>query len=59
MTAAIASLLRDTFDARHAFEAHFDGCRTCGTGRVNLGLCAAGRRLHNAYAALRNTLNRH
>lgn len=57
MTTATATIINLTFEARDAFEAHFDGCRTCGTGRVNLGLCAVGRRLHTAYASLKNRIN--
>ncbi len=52
-------LINRTLAARDLFNSHFDGCRTCGTGAVGLGLCAAGRRLHNAYAALKNSINRH
>lgn len=48
---AAATDIRACFEARDRWEAHFDGCRTCGCGGR---LCAEGTRLHTAYADRKN-----
>jgi len=55
MTTATANIINRYFDARDAFNAHFDICRTCGCGGR---LCAAGNRLHTIAATLNNSINR-
>lgn len=55
MTAELANAITTTIAAREAFEDHFIGCRTCGTGGR---LCAAGNRLHTVYATAKVNLNR-
>ena len=55
MSPAIRDIINRTFAARDRWEDHFSPCRTCGTGGR---LCAEGARLHTAYAALSNSINR-